>query len=231
MLKCGPDSARPRPALVLVILLLPQLFCMQQGTWGSFSAPYMMCGGGPVLGLGLPPPDGDLPGYLAYVDRQIVSNARRVQERSQCEAVSSHALLLLAQQQRSLCPAADQEHLFYRPLRMRVQSVLYHQTSWQNAVSILSSQCMRPGRRGRAGAGMYFAFTPDATNAKALSRGVVLEVIVSVGKCMDCGQTPPGPSELALILQDGYDSVTYTTSSGPELVVYSSDQCTPVRAL
>jgi len=163
--------------------------------------------------------------YHNYVLRQVEDNALRV--RLRC---TSHAKFLQAIKT-DLSQPHDYEHVLYRPLRLRVQLVAYHQTSWHSAVAILSSGHMKPGVRGRAGAGIYFAFSPDVTNQKALSHGVVLEVNVAIGKCMDCGDLVPDPTEAAYLIRAGYDSITYTTSSGPELVVYGSDQCTPLRAL
>lgn len=169
-------------------------------------------------------------GYNDYVHRQVVDNAFRVRQRS-----ISHTLFLLRDAIQIELSQSQQhvyEHVLYRPLRLRIRLVAFHQTSLESAVEILGSGHMRPGLRGRAGAGIYFAFSPDVTNYKALSRGVILEVLVAIGKCMDCGHTVPSPAEAAFLLcQAGYDSITYTTPSGPELVVYASDQCTPLRAL
>jgi hypothetical protein len=164
--------------------------------------------------------------YHVYVQRQVEDNAFRVWQRR-----LSHTLFMQTIQM-ELIQSHNYKHILYRPLRLRIQMVAYHQTSRESASAILKTGLMMPGLRGRAGAGIYFAFSPDITNFKALSRGVILEVLVSIGKCMDCDHTVPSLVEVDFLLQRaGYDSITYTTPSEPELVVYDSDQCTPLRAL
>ena len=44
---------------------------------------------------------------------------------------------------------------------------LYHQTDHPTARIILETQEMKPGSRGRAGGGIYFATTPELTGHKA----------------------------------------------------------------
>lgn len=170
------------------------------------------------------------PKYIQYVERQIESNALLVASRA---AVGSNRYLccFVTQQHQLLRPPETNNHLLYRPLRLEVQRTCYHQTSPEAAVAIMESGRLLPGFNGRAGAGIYLTFDPVATFFKTLHPGVVLEVVVSVGKCMDCGRTPPTSAEVNLLLLDGYDSITYVTESGPEIVVYHPDQCRPVRAV
>ncbi len=58
---------------------------------------------------------------------------------------------------------------------------LYHQTSKQNAEAIRTSGKMLLGRDGKAGAGIYFATSREATYRKAQKRGVILTARVKVG--------------------------------------------------
>ena len=41
---------------------------------------------------------------------------------------------------------------------------------------------MNPGTNGLAGAGIYFATTPDLTGHKAREKGVIIEATVSLGR-------------------------------------------------
>lgn len=168
--------------------------------------------------------------YQQYVEQQIRRNEQRVNERRMFEG--NRGMCLAASVVFLASNATDPaKHLLYRPLRMTIRRTLYHQTSPEAATSILQSGVMLPGSQGRAGPGIYFAFDATDTFRKALRHGAVLEVDVAMGKCMDCGATPPTPTEVTLFLFDGYDSVTYVTETGPELVVYHSDQCVPIKRI
>ena len=105
--------------------------------------------------------------------------------------------------------------------------VLYHQTSEANAVSILTSGTMLPGRQGQAGAGIYFATSPEATMVKARARGVVLAAEVRLGNGW---HEPVHRSGLTgeYLSGMGVDSVSFVSSTGPEVVAYASDQVRPL---
>ena len=62
---------------------------------------------------------------------------------------------------------------------MNAGTKLYHQTDLPTAKIILE---MKPGSRGLAGGGIYFATTPELTGHKAHKKGVILEVTVDLGR-------------------------------------------------
>ena len=108
---------------------------------------------------------------------------------------------------------------------------LYHQTNRENADSIVQSQKMKPGTSGALGPGMYFAETPEDTNGKAHSRGVVLEMSVDLRAPLKLTEksefTPQSYEELK---SKGYDSVIADGfSSGSEFVVYRSEQVRDIK--
>lgn len=115
---------------------------------------------------------------------------------------------------------------------------LYHQTDTDVAGIILSTQEMKPGSKGLAGGGIYFATTPELTGHKAegvLGRarrggegveGVVLKAYVRLGRILTLegkGDTKMTPEKLKA---EGYDSVCIArkVSSGQEYVVYDPAQ-------
>ncbi len=60
-------------------------------------------------------------------------------------------------------------------------TVVFHQTSFSAAMSIMESQTFQPGSDGCVGQGMYFAQSPD-THRKTRHRGVILAADVSLGQ-------------------------------------------------
>ena len=113
--------------------------------------------------------------------------------------------------------------------------VLYHQTSAAAARAILLSGHLLPGRGGRAGAGCYFATTPEGTALKARRHGVVLECAVTLGMCRVGSDYADlrarGPTAGAWLAAQSVDSVAFETRTGWEVVVYRSDQVHVLRAL
>jgi hypothetical protein len=106
---------------------------------------------------------------------------------------------------------------------------LYHQTSPEAAASIIGSQTMLTGKGGWAGPGVYFAATPEETNKKALSKGVILRASVELGKMWVLSSTTKGPySSLshitgATVWDEGYDSVCLPEPwTGYEYVLYAT---------
>ena len=96
----------------------------------------------------------------------------------------------------------------------------------------MKTQQMKPGSGGLAGAGIYFATTPELTGHKARRRGVILEAMVDLGKIhtLDKNGDPnmtlqklqslnPNPGQ-------GFTSVCIArdVSSGHEYVVYDPKQ-------
>ncbi len=113
------------------------------------------------------------------------------------------------------------------------KTLLYHQTSRDSTRAIIKSGNMRVGSVGTAGGGIYFAHNEQDTR-KALHRGFVfmchvkLGVTWDIGKRRNCGDFRPEFGKLdykTLQTRDHpADSVALETDSGPELVVYHSDQ-------
>lgn len=61
-------------------------------------------------------------------------------------------------------------------------TVVFHQTSFSAAMSILGSKKFQPGSDGCVGQGMYFAQSPEDTHRKTRHRGVILAADVSLGQ-------------------------------------------------
>ena len=109
---------------------------------------------------------------------------------------------------------------------------LYHQTdlmAWESIIA--SGYKMKPGARGLAGPGVYFATSKADTHLKALHKGVILTCLVRLGRIKRI--SPYGDSSIRYhqLLREGYDSVYFPregSRSGVELVVYSSVQVTIV---
>ena len=102
---------------------------------------------------------------------------------------------------------------------------LYHQTDHPTARIILDTQEMKPGSRGRAGGGIYFATTPELTGHKAHKNGVILEVTVDLGWIHTLVKRDPTMT-LQKLKSMGFDSVCIAraVSSGQEYVVYDPRQ-------
>lgn len=108
------------------------------------------------------------------------------------------------------------------------QKTLYHQTSPEAAEAIISSQTFLLGKTGVLGGGIYFAASITDTDRKAETKGVILEAEVLLGRI----QTFTGPSRditFQKLLKMGYDSTFIMMNSGPEYVVYNSDQVRNIR--
>ncbi|KAA6388880.1 MAG: putative Aurora kinase [Streblomastix strix] len=100
----------------------------------------------------------------------------------------------------------------------------YHQTSAQAARSIMQTG-FRPGNRGIAVGGIYFALNRADTERKAHQKGVILECQVDVGSCKIMKQMEPQLTGDELKRQ-GFDSVFFpanymnTNLNFPEYVIY-----------
>lgn len=80
---------------------------------------------------------------------------------------------------------------------------------------------MQPGSRNTyAGAGMYFAATPEATYWKARNKGVILSCKVDVGRVPEI-KLPGNWSESLWRLLYGYDSIKITSLHGIEYVAHT----------
>ena len=108
---------------------------------------------------------------------------------------------------------------------MNAGTKLYHQTDLPTAKIILETQEMKPGSRGLAGGGIYFATTPELTGHKAHKKGVILEVTVDLGKIHTLVGGDPSIT-LQKLRSKGFDSVCIAraVSSGQEYVVYDPRQ-------
>lgn len=100
---------------------------------------------------------------------------------------------------------------------------LYHQTSEEAADSIIAGQEVRLGSIGYAGAGIYFAVTPEDTDLKSHTKGIILVATVRLGKVFHLKHSD---RELDgdKLLEDGHDSVYLKRPTGPEYVIYFPDQ-------
>lgn len=110
-------------------------------------------------------------------------------------------------------------------------ATLYHQTDRNAADIILQSQTMRPGNRGVAGPGIYFATNPQLTMHKALSRGVILQAKVSLGQILELERDGDPSMTHAKLRALGKDSVCINrgSRSGLEYVVYEADRVLEIR--
>ena len=80
---------------------------------------------------------------------------------------------------------------------------------------------MKPGIRGIAGAGIYFATDPGLTGHKCHKSGVILEATVHVGNYKSVQGGDPNIT-LEGLRREGFDSVRVERSigSGQEYIVY-----------
>lgn len=103
---------------------------------------------------------------------------------------------------------------------------LYHQTDERTAETILRTQRMQPGTNGLAGAGIYFATTPNLTDHKARRKGVILEATVRIGRLHTLDENGDSSMSLNKLKNIGCDSVCIArpVSSGHEYVIYDPTQ-------
>jgi hypothetical protein len=103
---------------------------------------------------------------------------------------------------------------------------LYHQTDEATAEIILKTQVMKPGSKGLAGGGIYFATTPELTGHKAQSKGVILKAYVHIGKIKTLEANGDTSMTSDKLKKEGYDAVCIArkVSSGQEYVVYDPAQ-------
>lgn len=115
--------------------------------------------------------------------------------------------------------------------------VCYHQLTRELAdkVKAAGGKMIR-GQQGVAGAGIYFAHTPQETEWKARKRGVVLRCEVKVGAVKELPRHGDRKATFASLVREGKDSVLIKRGicqrpgqglgkpSGNEIVVYSWDQ-------
>eukprot|EP00746_Dinoflagellata_sp_MGD_P026287 gnl/MRDRNA2_/MRDRNA2_16191_c0_seq1.p1 gnl/MRDRNA2_/MRDRNA2_16191_c0~~gnl/MRDRNA2_/MRDRNA2_16191_c0_seq1.p1 ORF type:complete len:241 (-),score=30.93 gnl/MRDRNA2_/MRDRNA2_16191_c0_seq1:69-791(-) len=103
---------------------------------------------------------------------------------------------------------------------------LFHQTDQATAEIILRTQEMKPGKKGLAGGGIYFATSQELTGHKAHAHGVILKAYVRLGKILTL--EPEGDTKMTLgkLKSHGFDSVCIArkVSSGQEYVVYDPTQ-------
>ena len=85
---------------------------------------------------------------------------------------------------------------------------------------------MKPGSRGLAGGGIYFATTKELTGHKAQKRGVILEASVKLGKVKTLESNGDPNMNLQKLTRQGFHSVCIArpVQSGHEYVVYDPDQ-------
>ena len=101
---------------------------------------------------------------------------------------------------------------------------LYHQTSYDVAKLIISSQKFKRGSDGIAGGGIYFATSASDTDHKAHNKGIILKAKVKLGNILTISQYGDKTITFRCLLNKGYDSVKIPRSGGTEYVVYSYDQ-------
>ena len=107
---------------------------------------------------------------------------------------------------------------------------LYHQTNAAAADAIVASQQFRLGTVGYAGAGIYFATTPEDTDLKAHEKGVTIVATVRLGNVYEMTASERDTTGESLVKM-GYDSVYLMRPTGPEYVVYFSDQVLEISIL
>lgn len=113
-----------------------------------------------------------------------------------------------------------------RRLEKGERMVLYHQTSPEIAAEILRTHALKPGTKGMAGGGIYFATTPEDTLGKAQRTGTILRCTVKLGKVKTLPSEGDPSLDFARLQQDKegpFDSVLIPRDR-PERVVYMSDQ-------
>ena len=119
---------------------------------------------------------------------------------------------------------ATPEQIATRKTRLETTVLkLYHQTNAEAADSIVESQSFRLGSVGYAGAGIYFAVTPEDTDLKAHEKGIILVATVQLGEVFHLTRSDRSINGEALHSR-GYDSVYLKRPTGPEYVVYFPDQ-------
>jgi len=115
-----------------------------------------------------------------------------------------------------------------RRLQANVRT-LYHQTSSSLALSIVHDQNMSRGTSGLAGAGIYFAESPQATERKAVLHGAILAATVALGNVKTISKYGDASASLSSLIHEGYDSVCIPRDAGYEYVVYHHDQVSNIR--
>merc|ERR1711998_210914 len=86
---------------------------------------------------------------------------------------------------------------------------------------------MLRGSKGLAGGGIYFAETPQATEHKALHKGVILRCEVKLGRVLKLGHRGDCSMTYTKLKKMGYDSVMISRAGGMEYVVYNHEQVYP----
>jgi serine/threonine protein kinase len=105
---------------------------------------------------------------------------------------------------------------------------LYHQTNAEAAKAIVASQHFRLGSTGYAGGGIYFTDSPEATEFKAHSKGVIIKADVFLGNSKTIYEKDTTIT-FEKLLREGVDSIFLIRPTGAEYVVYNSDQVKNVR--
>lgn len=106
---------------------------------------------------------------------------------------------------------------------------LYHQTKPEASSLILGSQEMLRGSSGLVGGGIYFAESPEETEAKAHHHGPILQAQVRLGRIKTVSLSHSSIT-FSSLLAEGYDSVCVSgRASGLEFVVYNKDQVINIR--
>jgi len=102
--------------------------------------------------------------------------------------------------------------------------ILYHQTAPNFADVIIKSKQMKRGSTGMAGGGIYFACSPQETEKKAHSKGVILKCLVKLGNTKTIHVNGDNTINFLGLLTQSYDSVLIPRPGGIEYVVYNYDQ-------
>jgi len=106
------------------------------------------------------------------------------------------------------------------PFELQGCKKLYHQTSIEAAASIFKENSMKPGVFGIAGPAIYFALTPEDTEHKAMSRGIILECWVNLGRVLRLTENGDYSLDKNVIQSRGHDSALIPRSRGHEYAVY-----------
>eukprot|EP01083_Nonionella_stella_P027895 76818_1 len=114
----------------------------------------------------------------------------------------------------------------------KIFSHLFHQTSQSAASAITSSQTMKPGKKGMAGPGIYFATNPYATDRKAQQHGAMLRADVYLGNELTVNKNGNSSLNGRKVANKGYDSVHIPRNGGfwgAEHVVYDTKQVSNIK--
>lgn len=102
--------------------------------------------------------------------------------------------------------------------------ILFHATNLKAGESIMNSRVMKPGKKGRYGAGIYFAESEEICRRKtAQGADYLITALVMMGKCLRVTANKQSTITYEWLKEQGYDSVIGGPySNSLEYIVYRS---------